>query len=143
MTTVNPCAPTGGSRRPPATTPAAKINVPAVIISARMGSSSSSSLFGRALLTDLDRNSLHNAHDRLGGYDTVQAETGPTEKRAVFGFCAFLAAREHQHDDVLHLALMRGISRRQDRLDNQEAAVRWHDCAAVTEDGQTLLFVPV
>ena len=91
----------------------------------------------------MNRNSLHNAHDRLGGYNPVQAETGLTEERAVFGFCAFLASREHQHDDVLHLALMRGIARRQDRLDNQEAAIWWHDFAAVTEDGQTLLFAPV
>jgi hypothetical protein len=37
MTTVNPCAPTRGSRRPPATTPAAKIKEAAVIISTRIG----------------------------------------------------------------------------------------------------------
>src|SRR5687768_16838350 len=39
MTTVNPCAPTGGCRRPPATQPATKISVPTVMVSARMGPS--------------------------------------------------------------------------------------------------------
>lgn len=95
------------------------------------------------MLMRLHRYTFHNAYRRSRRNDRGKPESRLLEWRVVLRLRPFLPSRPHQHHHVEHLAQMRCVILRELHFKKQQLRVRLHRAAAVSEDGQALIFGPV
>src|SRR5262249_17382034 len=91
----------------------------------------------------LREHGFDDAHRRFRLHHLCKPQTGPVEKRRVFGLRALSPSGTHEHHQVEHFAWMGLTVRREHHLNDQQSAARLHRAPAIAQNREILFFRPI